>query len=105
MDVIQLVLNAIASTIRYPCSFPIILRRDIKLCKNLTRGFTIRHALYLVQVPGIGSAVAKSMGLEGANAVVNYLTDEGAEEVADWICKNPRCGEAITFKANVSKEV
>lgn len=54
---------------------------------------------------GIGKAVAKAMGTEGANIVVNYHSGkEEAEEVADWISKNSDCGEAIVFKCDVSKE-
>lgn len=54
---------------------------------------------------GIGKAVAKALGSEGANIVVNYHGGkEEAEEVADWIEKNSRCGNAITFKCDVSKE-
>jgi glucose 1-dehydrogenase len=54
---------------------------------------------------GIGKAVAKSMGMEGGNIVVNYLSGkEEAEEVAHWISKNSICGEAIVFKCDVSKE-
>ena len=38
---------------------------------------------------GIGEAVAKALGTEGANIVVNYHSGkEEAEEVADWIEKN-----------------
>lgn len=54
---------------------------------------------------GIGRAVAKAMGVEGANVVVNYHQGKaGAEEVADWIKKDPRCGDAIIFQCDVSKE-
>lgn len=54
---------------------------------------------------GIGAAIAKSMGMEGGNVVVNYHKDkEGAEEVADWITKNASCGNALTFQCDVSKE-
>ncbi len=54
---------------------------------------------------GIGKAVAKAMGTEGANIVVNYHSDAAAaEEVADWISKNSDCGESIVFKCDVSKE-
>ena len=50
-------------------------------------------------------AVAKAMGTEGANIVVNYHNGKKeAEEVADWISKNSDCGEAIVFKCDVSKE-
>lgn len=54
---------------------------------------------------GIGKAVAKSMGMEGANIVVNYHSGKDeAEEVADWISKNSDCGSAITIRCDVSKE-
>lgn len=54
---------------------------------------------------GIGRAVAKSMGMEGANVVVNYYDGkEEAEEVANWIKKDPSCGEVIVFHCDVSKE-
>lgn len=54
---------------------------------------------------GIGKAVAKAMGTEGANIVINYLSGkEEAEEVADWISQNSDCGDAIVFKCDVSKE-
>jgi len=54
---------------------------------------------------GIGKAVAKAMGTEGANIVVNYHSGKKeAEEVADWIIKNSDCGEAIVVKCDVSKE-
>ena len=54
---------------------------------------------------GIGMAVAKAMGMEGANIVVNYHSSkEDAEEVADWIQKNSTCGDAIVVKCDVSKE-
>ncbi|MGZ0015597.1 SDR family oxidoreductase [Yeosuana sp. AK3] len=54
---------------------------------------------------GIGIAIAKSLGMEGANIVINYIVNpEAAEEVAHAICKDSLCGQAITFKADVSKE-
>ncbi|KPM32099.1 Glucose 1-dehydrogenase [Croceitalea dokdonensis DOKDO 023] len=54
---------------------------------------------------GIGSAIAKAIGQEGANVVVNYHSDkEGAEETADWIAKNSNCGEALVIGGDVSKE-
>ena len=54
---------------------------------------------------GIGMAVAKSMGMEGANIVINYHSSkEDAEDVADWIKKNSTCGDAIVVKCDVSKE-
>ena len=54
---------------------------------------------------GIGAAIAKSLGMEAGNVVVNYRKDkEGAEKVADWINKKSNCGKAITFQCDVSKE-
>ena len=54
---------------------------------------------------GIGRAVAKAMGREGGNIVVNYHSGkEEAEEVAQWISKSSDCGEAIVFQCDVSKE-
>ncbi|MEX2512587.1 MAG: SDR family oxidoreductase [Cyclobacteriaceae bacterium] len=54
---------------------------------------------------GIGSAIATSLGLDGANVVINYFSNkEGAEEVANAICEDKTCGQAITFRCDVSKE-
>ncbi len=54
---------------------------------------------------GIGEAVAKVMGMEGANIVINYHSSkEEAEEVAHWISENADCGDAIVVKCDVSKE-
>ena len=54
---------------------------------------------------GIGEAVAKAMGMEGGNIVVNYHSSkEEAEEVAHWISTNSNCGSAIVVKCDVSKE-
>src|SRR5690606_21616349 len=54
---------------------------------------------------GIGRATAKCMGMEGANVVVNYIgSKEEAEEVAQWICAQADCGEAIVIQADVSDE-
>ncbi|MDO6519605.1 SDR family oxidoreductase [Zobellia uliginosa] len=54
---------------------------------------------------GIGAAVAKALGTEGANIVVNYRSSkEAAEEVAHWINTHQSCGEAIVLKCDVSKE-
>ena len=54
---------------------------------------------------GIGAAVAKALGAEGANIVVNYRSSkEAAEEVADEINKNSKSGEAIVLHGDVSKE-
>lgn len=54
---------------------------------------------------GIGAAIAKGLGKDGANVVINYISNpEAAEELAHNICKDEICGQAITFKADVSKE-
>lgn len=54
---------------------------------------------------GIGAAIAKSIGQEGANVVINYHSDkEGAEETADWIQNNADCGDTLVIKCDVSKE-
>lgn len=52
---------------------------------------------------GIGKAVANSLGNDGANVVVNYVTHpETAQEVVDEIKSNG--GNAIALPADVSKE-
>ncbi len=52
---------------------------------------------------GIGKAIAIEMAGEGANVVVNYITDaDDAQKVAD--AAKEAGGEAIIFKADVSKE-
>jgi len=54
---------------------------------------------------GIGRAIAKALGTEGANVVVNYRNSkEEVEEVARWIENNATCGEALVIKGDVSKE-
>jgi glucose 1-dehydrogenase len=54
---------------------------------------------------GIGLAVAKGLGREGANVVINYVSDpEAAEELAHEICLDDTCGTAIAIKCDVSKE-
>ncbi len=54
---------------------------------------------------GIGKAVAEALGRDGANVVVNYISDpEAAEEIAHNICSDERCGQGIAIKADVSKE-
>ncbi|MBU2527050.1 MAG: SDR family oxidoreductase [Bacteroidetes bacterium] len=54
---------------------------------------------------GIGEAVAKGIGMEGANVIINYISNpEAAEEIAHNICNDDICGRAIPFKADVSKE-
>ncbi len=52
---------------------------------------------------GIGEGVAKAMGKEGANVVVNYVSrPEDAESVVTHIKDNG--GDALAIKADVSKE-
>src|SRR6056297_4176505 len=52
---------------------------------------------------GIGKAIAIEMAGEGANVVVNYIADaDDAQKVAD--AAKDAGGEAIIFKADVSKE-
>lgn len=54
---------------------------------------------------GIGKAVAMALGQDGANVVVNYVSNpEGAEEIAHSICGHELCGNGIAIKADVSKE-
>ena len=54
---------------------------------------------------GIGKEVALSIGRDGANVVVNYISNpEAAEEIAHTITENSEYGTAITVKADVSKE-
>ena len=54
---------------------------------------------------GLGKAVAESLGREGANVVVNYISNpEAAEEIAHGICEDELCGRSIAIKADVSKE-
>ena len=54
---------------------------------------------------GIGASVAESLAKEGANVVINYISKpEVAEEMANTICKDSSCGDAIAIKADVSNE-
>jgi len=54
---------------------------------------------------GIGKDVAIAIGRDGANIIINYITNpEAAEEVAHTICEDNLCGTAITVKADVSNE-
>ncbi len=54
---------------------------------------------------GIGLAIAKSIGMEGANVVINYYSDkESAEKVAKEIEGMSECGSAIIHQTDVSKE-
>ncbi len=51
---------------------------------------------------GIGAAIAKSLGKEGASVVVNYASSkEGADKVVDAITSNG--GKAVAVKGDVSK--
>ncbi len=52
---------------------------------------------------GIGAAIAKQLGANGASVVVNYATSkEGADAVVEEIVANG--GKAIAVKANVSSQ-
>jgi len=54
---------------------------------------------------GIGKAIATAIGKDGANVIINYITNpEAAEEVANDICDDKLCGQAIPYKCDVSKE-
>ncbi|SDB28468.1 glucose 1-dehydrogenase [Flavobacteriaceae bacterium MAR_2010_188] len=54
---------------------------------------------------GIGEAVARALGRDGANVIVNYnSSEEEALKIAEEISKDNRCGEAIAIQCNVSKE-
>ena len=54
---------------------------------------------------GIGAAVTKALAKDGANVVINYISKaEVAEEMANAICNDSSCGDAIAIKADVSKE-
>ncbi|MEM1124739.1 MAG: SDR family oxidoreductase [Bacteroidota bacterium] len=54
---------------------------------------------------GIGAAIAKAIGQEGANVVVNYYSGgDAATEIAAEIEASSDCGNAMTFQADVSKE-
>ena len=54
---------------------------------------------------GIGEGVAKSLAKEGANVVINYISNpEAAEELAHNISTDGICGKAIAIKGDVSKE-
>ncbi len=54
---------------------------------------------------GIGKEVAKAMGRDCANVVVNYITQpEVAEEIAHEITTSSSGGTAIAIKADVSNE-
>jgi glucose 1-dehydrogenase len=52
---------------------------------------------------GIGEGVAKALGKEGANVIVNYVSrPEDADTVVNYIKENG--GDALGIKADVSKE-
>lgn len=54
---------------------------------------------------GIGLAIALGLGRDGANVIVNYLSDpESAEELAHKISLDNSCGDAIAIQCDVSKE-
>jgi len=54
---------------------------------------------------GLGKAVAKSMGREGAHIVVNYYHQrEEAQQLVDWLERQPECGRALAIQCDVSKE-
>ncbi|REG94530.1 glucose 1-dehydrogenase [Algoriphagus antarcticus] len=54
---------------------------------------------------GIGEAIAYALGREGANVIVNYISNpEKAEEIAHAIIGDKCCGGAIAVKCDVSKE-
>lgn len=54
---------------------------------------------------GIGKAVAKALGRDGANVVINYRSRaEEAEEVAHEINEDQLCGTSIAIKADVRQE-
>ena len=54
---------------------------------------------------GIGEAVAKALGEDGANVVVNYRSSEKeAHQVAEYINDNACAARAIVVQADVSKE-
>ncbi|PZX56978.1 glucose 1-dehydrogenase [Algoriphagus ratkowskyi] len=54
---------------------------------------------------GIGEAIAYSLGREGANVIINYISHpEKAEEIAHNISNEDCCGTAIAIKCDVSKE-
>ena len=52
---------------------------------------------------GIGEGVAKALGMEGANVVINYISrPEDADAVVNYIKENG--GDAIAIRADVGKE-
>ncbi|TKB26709.1 SDR family oxidoreductase [Desulfopila sp. IMCC35006] len=54
---------------------------------------------------GIGEAVAVAIGRDGANVVINYVSNpEIAEDIAHKISKDCLCGEAIAIHCDVSQE-
>lgn len=54
---------------------------------------------------GIGVEVARALGRDGANVVVNYIVNQGAaEQIAHEISENNLCGDAIAIEADVSSE-
>ncbi len=54
---------------------------------------------------GIGAAIALALGRDGANVVINYIVKpEAAEELAQRISNDNICGQALSFKADVTRE-
>lgn len=54
---------------------------------------------------GIGEAIAFALGREGANVIVNYITNaERAVEIAHAISTEDCCGQGLAIKCDVSKE-
>jgi len=54
---------------------------------------------------GIGLAIAKAIGQEGADVLINYYSNgESARKVAAEIEAMSECGSSTVFKADVSKE-
>lgn len=52
---------------------------------------------------GIGAAISRSLGEQGAHLALNYASSAGkAEEVAEQINRNGVAGETMTIKADVS---
>lgn len=54
---------------------------------------------------GIGASVARALGRDGANVVINYVVDpDTAEQIAHEISNDDLGGTAIAVKADVSRE-
>src|SRR6056297_1196145 len=77
----------------------------MKIMQKPNKRLTDQTCIVTGSSNGIGAAIAKAIGQEGANVVVNYHSDkEGAEETADWISKNSDCGDTLVLKCDVSDE-